>query len=224
MPDRRRIEDIAASYGLVVDDIAELPPDGWLREEVHVFLLRVAKRAGRDVDRACISVGRLLRSADQEKRAKGVQPAFDIGRSLEGLKTISAVLQRALTTRLGGLVRSNDFVRSGFEDRSSTNGEVITLGVYADEERRIASFFHELGHCLAWRSRANVPATPYDDEVQAWMLGLSLAQKEGYAFAPATLTWCDEQLATYYTPDGLAVPDGGGLELTAPPLIARRFG
>lgn len=231
MPERARprcIEEVAASYGIDLEDIAELPSDGWLREELHVFLNRVAMRAGRDIRRACTAVGRLLQSADAEQRAKGIAPSTDIERSLAGLETISRVLRHSLETRLGGLVRSNDTVRAAFEGRSSTDGERITLGVYDDEERRTASFFHELGHCLAWRSRTNVPATRYDDEVQAWMIGLSLALKEGFTFAPGTLAWCDEQLATYYTPAGLAPPKSRGpyppVTEPPPPLIACRFG
>lgn len=228
MPDARRIEEIAASYGVELDDIAELPSDGWLREELHHFLNRVAARAGRDIRLACASLGRLLQATNEEQRAKGIAPSFNMERSLEGLELISIVLRNALTLRLGGLVRSNDSVRADYEGRSSTNGIRITLGVYDDEEQRIASFFHELGHCLAWRSRTHVPATPYDDEVQAWMLGLSLAQKEGFRFSPATIAWCDEQLATYYTPEGLAPASAReplpAVTEPAPPLIARRFG
>ena len=225
---RRSIEEIAAAYGVDLEDIADLPSDGWVREELHVFLSRVAARTGRGIVRACKSVGRLLQDADEEQRAKGISPAVDIERSLEGLAMISRVLRRTVEARLGGLVRSNDIVRASFESRSSTDGERITLGVYDDEEQRIASFFHELGHCLAWRARTNVPATLYDDEIQAWMLGLSLALKEGFSFSPATLAWCDEQLATYYTPGGLAPPRSRRpyppVTEPAPPLIVRRFG
>jgi len=81
----------------------------------------------------------------------------------------------------------------------------IFLGQYEDQELRLISFFHELGHIVS-TDEGKVPK--YEDlpyyhyaEAVAWKRGLELAVDEGVAFSGKALEWAKEQLATYFLDD-----------------------
>lgn len=77
----------------------------------------------------------------------------------------------------------------------------IYLGLYEDRELKIASFFHELGHCLDSKDlvEKNTEKYPgvYQQEANAWCRGFEESGKYGFSFKGETLAWCFNQLKTY---------------------------
>jgi hypothetical protein len=70
----------------------------------------------------------------------------------------------------------------------------IIIGFYKDEELRLASIFHEIGHTLFKYKKGY---TAYDCENCVWDIGFSLAEKYGFKFSTATYEWAYAQLETY---------------------------
>ena len=69
----------------------------------------------------------------------------------------------------------------------------IVLGIYSDEEKRIAAFFHELGHCLDICEGI----TKYQEEASAWDIGFQLMKEYGVVLSGATHRWCKKRLDGY---------------------------
>jgi hypothetical protein len=86
-----------------------------------------------------------------------------------------------------------------FQNRSYAIGNQIILGQYDNEELRVASFFHELGHIVM----KNVSETKFGQEAAAWRRGLMLASIEGVHFSVPTMVWIITQLETYAKPEYL---------------------
>lgn len=90
--------------------------------------------------------------------------------------------------------------RENFVDCSfAIGGSQIILGIYECQEKRLASFFHELGHMhfiddilldhVSWNT--------FWCEIKAWDIGFNLAKRHGIKFSHETLEWAAEQAATY---------------------------
>jgi hypothetical protein len=74
----------------------------------------------------------------------------------------------------------------------------IELGIYDDPEKRIISFFHEIGHTMVSdRSIKRVKYDTYKCERLAWKYGLRLAKFYGFKFNKETKKWAKEQLNSY---------------------------
>lgn len=84
-------------------------------------------------------------------------------------------------------MRKEDFV-----DRSFVVGQDIVLGFYTDKEKKKASFFHEIGHLLIENSGCQ-----YQNEKNAWKIGLELANNLGITFSSQCHKWIKEQLEKY---------------------------
>lgn len=80
-----------------------------------------------------------------------------------------------------------------YRNRSESSFYEIFLGLYEDEELRVASFFHELGHC----TNTARGYSKYHLEKTCWDIGFAKAKEYGFIFSEKTLTWCAEQLETY---------------------------
>lgn len=78
-----------------------------------------------------------------------------------------------------------------FVNRSFCIGDEIVLGVYEDQELRLISFLHELGHIEAKAGGG------YENEQRAWECAFVLAEELGLRFSDKTLNWCQVQLGTY---------------------------
>jgi len=79
---------------------------------------------------------------------------------------------------------------------SKTTDPEIWLGFYDDEEVRLVSFFHEMGHILddtKWEEDLLV----YDFEKIAWKKGYDLAKECNVKFSRKTKGWATRQLNTY---------------------------
>lgn len=81
-----------------------------------------------------------------------------------------------------------------FVDRSFCIGDEIILGVYEDQELRLVSFLHELGHI-----KAEVGGG-YENERRAWEWAGGFAEELGLRFSDKTLNWCQVQLDTHESP------------------------
>ena len=85
-------------------------------------------------------------------------------------------------------------------NRSSCAGrDEIWVGVYDNKDEEIASFFHELGHCISTNLK-DFHYTEYDTfhaELDAWMVGLTEAYKYKYLMKPSTLKYMVECLESY---------------------------
>ena len=101
-----------------------------------------------------------------------------------------------------------DFSKMNEKERPFSNGQItdcsfctydeIFLGLYKDKEKRLASFFHELGHILNLSGRdENAILSKYEIEMNAWATGFSEAAKYNIRFRHPTLQWCTDQLQTY---------------------------
>lgn len=73
------------------------------------------------------------------------------------------------------------------------NQEII-IGIYEDKELELISFFHEIGHTLVPQPRR---ITKYQQEKEAWMLGINLAKRYNITFSQRALDWANEKLETY---------------------------
>jgi len=81
-----------------------------------------------------------------------------------------------------------------FIDRSYIIGkDTVVLGVYDNDERRIASLFHELGHTLVVGGCGG----QLDYEEVAWKKAVELAIEYNIVFSSDTMLWIDNQVNTY---------------------------
>jgi hypothetical protein len=72
----------------------------------------------------------------------------------------------------------------------------IELGIYSDPEKRIVSFFHEIGHTMSsykWRLKH----TQQEIERRAWKDGYKFARSFGIVFNKETKDWAEQQVLTY---------------------------
>jgi len=75
----------------------------------------------------------------------------------------------------------------------------IWVGVYDDEDEEVASFFHELGHCIS-HSFDNLHHSEFrmfHVELDAWMLGLTEAYKHNYLIKPSTFKFITDCINSY---------------------------
>ena len=79
--------------------------------------------------------------------------------------------------------------------RSKCDAE-LWLGFYDDEELRLISFFHEMGHMLD-DTLYKEGMTVYDFEKTAWEKGYELAKEYGIKFSRKSKGWATKQLNTY---------------------------
>jgi hypothetical protein len=80
----------------------------------------------------------------------------------------------------------------------SAGRDQIVIGVYDDKDAEIASFFHELGHCISPNLREYDPKNlKFHYELDAWMVGLTEAYKWGYMIKPSTFKFMVECIDSY---------------------------
>jgi hypothetical protein len=82
-------------------------------------------------------------------------------------------------------------------DHSYVAGKDIELGIYADPEKKIISFFHEMGHILTPNRVHKRCNTKYEIEKKAWKYGFKLAKFYGIEFNKDTKEWANAQLESY---------------------------
>lgn len=77
----------------------------------------------------------------------------------------------------------------------------VWVGFFEDEEKRDASFFHEIGHRVSAGYEYNLEVEGLDlkqaNETMAWFLGLREALLHGVHFSAATLAWAVGRMMTY---------------------------
>lgn len=71
----------------------------------------------------------------------------------------------------------------------------IQLGIYDDEELKLISLFHEIGHTQDKSNKDNL--TIFQIEKQAWEIGYQIAEKYNIYFSNNAKNWALEQLNTY---------------------------
>lgn len=82
-------------------------------------------------------------------------------------------------------------------NNSYSVGNEIYIGQYTNLDLLIASFFHELGHCLS-KIDYNEVSLKFHYELNAWNIGLNLGIKYGYYIKPTTYKYCmDNYLYSY---------------------------
>jgi hypothetical protein len=72
-------------------------------------------------------------------------------------------------------------------------GEAIVLGIYKNDEQRMASLFHEVGHILV----AGDYEGQFEYEAEAWKRGIKLAMEYDISFSGETMMWISKQMSTY---------------------------
>lgn len=82
-------------------------------------------------------------------------------------------------------------------NRSYIAGRDVYLGIYNNEELKVASLFHELGHTLIEKDFINEFTSVYEIEKRAWDLGFLVADMYDVMFTNETYDWCLKQLNTY---------------------------
>lgn len=78
-------------------------------------------------------------------------------------------------------------------------GPQIIVGIYRSEARRLASFFHEVGHTFPDRIDRTQPDATWkvQQERHAWEDGFALAARAGVVFRPAVHRWAEACIETY---------------------------
>ena len=93
--------------------------------------------------------------------------------------------------------------KESLENSSYTYGNVIVIGFYNDKEIKLAAFFHEVGHKIAWDPKRSI----FENERQCWIAGLRLATKYGVVFGEKVDAYIEKCLDTYtwtkYLKDGV---------------------
>jgi hypothetical protein len=74
------------------------------------------------------------------------------------------------------------------------NRPLICLGLYWNSEKRLLSFFHELGHIKNLEQEFE---SAYDEEESAWSFAFEEARKYGFVFCKSTTHWANKCLASY---------------------------
>lgn len=84
------------------------------------------------------------------------------------------------------------------EDRAIISGHTITLGLFKNEQKRLLTFFHEVGHMAITAKYGNlIKWKPVVIEMQCWQNGIELAASMGVHFDTKTLLWGYERALTY---------------------------
>ncbi len=91
-----------------------------------------------------------------------------------------------------------------FIDSSNVIGGQVSIGFYKDQEKKIISIFHEIGHTLIrypefFNSIKDGRTCKTGEEALAWLLGIKEAHKHGFNFSDKTLEWATRNILTYTT-------------------------
>jgi len=79
-------------------------------------------------------------------------------------------------------------------DESAIGGcDEIWVGIYEDDEIKLASFFHAIGYTLS----NNVFDTVYERHQEAWRIGFEVALVEGIEFSDNAKVWAKGKLDTF---------------------------
>lgn len=92
---------------------------------------------------------------------------------------------------------NQSYSAGGIENNFNGNGAEIWLGFYDNDEHRLLSFFHEMGHLLMTEKELNTDLTMHQVEKAAWRHGYVLARKHNIEFSEDAVNWGKEQLKTY---------------------------
>ena len=98
------------------------------------------------------------------------------------------------------LIECNGY--DNYQGCSSCSGKEIYLGFYNDDELKLVSLFHELGHMYFnaktpcdYSERHDYRSFPY--ELQCTRIGLDIAYDQGIVFSDHALAWIYSQAYTY---------------------------
>jgi hypothetical protein len=115
----------------------------------------------------------------------------------EGLDYVNICKEQGVE-KFNQVVKGDKFCKSNGYDNyinsSYSTFDEIWLGIYDDEELKVVSFFHELGHI---KDPIKQHDNKFDQEKKAWDVGYELAKKYGITFTDKSKNWADEQLKTY---------------------------
>jgi len=92
---------------------------------------------------------------------------------------------------------NQSYSAGGIQNNFNGNDNEIWLGFYDNDEYKLLSFFHEMGHLLMTEKELNTNLTTYQYEKAAWRHGYVLARKYNIEFNEDTIKWGKEQLKTY---------------------------
>jgi len=85
-------------------------------------------------------------------------------------------------------------------NRSAVAGDTIWAGVYADENLKMASIFHEIGHKIV--TQEFIRHVNYDSvaiEREIWRIGFKLAKECNIHFSGYVYRWAVKNIRTYKT-------------------------
>jgi hypothetical protein len=77
----------------------------------------------------------------------------------------------------------------------SDEDDGVVLGRFGNQELRLISFLHEVGHCLGHEQFKGVH--DYAVEAHAWSWAIRLASQKHISFSDEALAWAHQQLGTY---------------------------
>lgn len=82
---------------------------------------------------------------------------------------------------------------------SSSCAAEIWIGIYENKDEEIASFFHELGHCITTIGDKfnDLSNDSFNLELDAWMVGLIEAYKYGYLLPRSCFDYMIDSIKSY---------------------------
>lgn len=82
---------------------------------------------------------------------------------------------------------------------SSSCAAEIWIGIYENKDEEIASFFHELGHCITTIGHKfnDLSNDSFNLELDAWMVGLIEAYKYGYLLPRSCFDFMINSIKSY---------------------------
>lgn len=93
-------------------------------------------------------------------------------------------------------IDSGIFNASWAEIGDSAEESDITIGIYDDHELMVISFFHELAHVLT-DHLVEQDSEYIEFELEAWKIGLEIAEQYEISFSSKAVGWALDQLKTY---------------------------
>lgn len=95
----------------------------------------------------------------------------------------------------------NDNGVDNYINSSYIIGDTIYLGIYDDINKKIISFFHEIGHHIIDRDFIDETIKKQNCsfliEQKCWQIGFELAEQYKYCFDSDVYEWANEQTKTY---------------------------
>lgn len=118
------------------------------------------------------------------------------------MESIYEKISKKYNVKLNFVQKGDKFCEANGEDIYINNSyctfDEIWIGIYEDEEKKLAFFFHEIGHIIDpidWSLNCN--NSKNEMELWAWEIGFKLAKSYGIVFNKEIYDWAKMKSDSY---------------------------